>query len=75
MQLKEGDRAGVLLNACTADRFPYAGMTRFRFSGYDLSPARKIETGHPQPCWFGLCVNDTVVWNEPQDGVWFWYEI
>jgi len=22
-----------------SDRFPYAGITRFRFTGYDLSPA------------------------------------
>lgn len=30
-------------------RFPYAGVSRFRFLGYDLSPLCK----HPQPwVWF-----------------------
>ncbi len=28
----------------TADRFPYAGMIRFRFTGYDLSPERIRDT-------------------------------
>ena len=30
-----------------ADRFPYAGMIRFRFTGYDLSPAPTYRSGTP----------------------------
>lgn len=34
--------------AGVADRFPYAGITRFRFNGYDLSPVTFVPR-HPQP--------------------------
>jgi hypothetical protein len=50
----------VELNACTADRFPYAGITRFRFTGYDLSPDALL-AGHPQPYWLSMWINDTGV--------------
>ena len=39
-----GDALTFVPKKDASDRFPYAGMTRFRFTGYDLSPDISIKT-------------------------------